>query len=599
MPCGNYLSRRFYVTIKNKLNLYMKKILLMAAVGVMALTGCEDFLDSQNYTKKDSSNFPVNETDAQQLLTAVYGTLNSVVSNCGNSYFYVAEAASDDRFGGGGENDKDFQCVDHLMYANIDRFSTFWTERYKGVNRANMAIENLVNVADETLRNQKMGEALFLRAFSYFELTQMFGDVPFIESAPADVTAAQVAPAQMKAEEIYKYIASDLKAAYEMMPSYKWNEVNSGTVTKWAAAGLLGRVYLFYTGFYGKNDLPLPDGSTISKTYVADALKDCIDNSGHSLVPDYRSLWAYTNKLSKKDDKCIYAKDADEWVKDGENPEQVFAIKMAYLGGWPSNGVTGYSNQYCLFFAPRSTGAADQYENLFPFGQGWGAAPVNPGLWDEWKAEEPNDIRREASILDVSTTTNYVYGGDKAMEESGFWQKKYVAIRARKADGSLFNSFTSSADYYGDGEKDDFQCSHSVDLTVIRYADILLMHSELTETADGINAVRGRVGLDPISYSLDALKKERRHELAFEGVRWGDIRRWGDAESALVKQVGQTIYNRGIETTMKDQGAGYVARYQATKGFMPIPNSEIELSAGALKQNAGWDNSNVYVSWNE
>lgn len=83
------------------------------------------------------------------------------------------------------------------------------------------------------------------------------------------------------------------------------------------------------------------------------------------------------------------------------------------------------------------------------------------------------------------------------MEETGFWQKKIIATTAPKTVKTvkiddkdvtvidkLFNSFTSSKDYYGDGEDDDFQLGHEVDLNVIRFADVLLMHSEITNTAD-------------------------------------------------------------------------------------------------------------------
>ena len=82
-------------------------------------------------------------------------------------------------------------------------------------------------------------------------------------------------------------------------------------------------------------------------------------------------------------------------------------------------------------------------------------------------------------------------------------------------------------------------------------------------------------------------------------MRWGDIRRWGDAESALTKQLGGTIRNRGVETMMKEQGAGYAARYKATKGYMPIPQSEIDLANGALTQAPGWDNTAVFSNWND
>ncbi len=585
----------------------MKKVLYIAASALL-FTSCESFLDTESYTKKTTGNYPVTEKDAIQLVTGVYATLNKPIANCQNTYFYLSELASDDRFGGGGENDKDMQVMDHLLYTNINRFQSFWTDRYSGINRANMAIANLDKVANETMRNQMMGETLTLRAFFYNELVEMFGSVPLITTVPQNVAEAQTYPAQSPVDEIYASIAADLKKAIEIMPNKKWNETVSGAghLTKWTAEALLGRVFLFYTGFYGKESLPLmgEDGTisgSIGKDEVAAALKDCIDNSGHSLVSDYRSLWPYSNKLSKKD--YPYVKNAPDWVKDGENPEQVFAIKCSHLADWSTT--IGYSNQYMLHFAIRSHGGADQYKKLFPFGQGWGAGPVSPKLWKEWQAAEPNDPRREASILDGSKTEGYIYGADKQMEETGLWQKKIVATTGAKeynADGTiktLFNSFTSSTDYYGDGADDDFQLGHEIDLNVIRFADVLLMHSEITKTADGMNRVRARAGLPAVTYSETALRNERRWELAFEGTRWADIRRWGIAEQALSNQLGSDIWNRGVATVMKNQGAGYAARYAATKGFMPIPQSEIDLSNGVLKQNAGWDASAVFVSWNE
>lgn len=585
----------------------MKKVLYIAASALL-FTSCESFLDTESYTKKTTGNYPVTEKDAIQMVTGVYATLNKSIANCQNTYFYLSELAADDRFGGGGENDKDMQVMDHLLYTNINRFQSFWTDRYSGINRANMAIANLDKVANETMRNQMMGETLTLRAFFYNELVEMFGSVPLITTVPQNVAEAQVYPAQSPVDEIYASIAADLKKAIEIMPAKNWKETVSGSghLTKWTAEALLGRVFLFYTGFYGKESLPLmgEDGTisgSIGKDEVAAALKDCIDNSGHGLVSDYRSLWPYTNTVSKKD--YPYVKNAPDWVKDGENPEQVFVIKCSHLASWSTT--IGYSNQYMLHFAIRSHGGADQYKKLFPFGQGWGAGPVSPKLWKEWQAAEPNDPRREASILDGSKTEGYIYGADKQMEETGLWQKKIIATTAAKEYDSnggiktLFNSFTTSKDYYGDGEKEDFQLSHEVDLNVIRFADVLLMHSEITKTADGMNRVRARAGLPAVTYSETALRNERRWELAFEGTRWADIRRWGIAEQALSNQLGSDIWNRGVATVMKNQGAGYAARYAATKGFMPIPQTEIDLSNGVLKQNAGWDASAVFVSWNE
>lgn len=569
----------------------MKRIVYLLA-SVLLFAGCSDFLETENLTKKNSDNFPVNETDANQMLTGIYSTLNRAVNNCNETYFFVAQVASDDCYGGGGENDKGPQATDHLLKYGNSYYSDFWSARYTGINRANMALANLDNVKDETLRNQKKGEALFLRAFFYFELTQMFENVPLISKAPENVSEAQTAPAQMPADTIYAHIASDLKEAVEIMPAYKWNEVSSGTATRWAAEALLARVYLFYTGFYSKDALPLTDGGTLDKTFVVTGLTDCIEHSGHDLVPDFRSLWPYTNSVTQKN--TTYQAGAPTWVKDGENPEQVFVIKFQYLSKWQS--ATGYSNQYDLFFGIRDQSTDYGLTGTYPIGSGWGMGPVAANLWNDWKTEEPTDIRREASIYQVNGS--FSYGRDRQMEETGLWQSKIVATRAIVGT-DVYPSFCSTSSYYGDGtSKGDAQLSHAQDLNVIRFADVLLMQSELTGDAQYMNRVRARVGLPQIPYSLDALKKERRHELAFEGLRWGDMRRWHEAETDLAKQVGEAIWNNGQSTVMKDQGAGYIARYKATRGFFPIPQTEIDLSNGALKQNPGWDaSSSDFSSW--
>ena len=86
------------------------------------------------------------------------------------------------------------------------------------------------------------------------------------------------------------------------MSDKKYNEyVESGHATRWAAEALMGRCWLFYTGFYEKDSMPLAEGGSISKQQVIDWLNDCINNSGHKLVGDFRDLWAYTNEYTVDD----------------------------------------------------------------------------------------------------------------------------------------------------------------------------------------------------------------------------------------------------------------------------------------------------------
>ncbi len=555
----------------------MKRILSLVAIGLL-FSSCEKNLDAENYTKKNTGNFPSTVADANQMITGIYSTLSTAISNPQHSHFYMAELASDDRFGGGGENDKDMQGLDHLMNTKSSRFEPFWTARYSGIFRANTALENLDKVTSwdsEAQKNQLRGEAHFLRALFYFELSQMFGEVPLVIS-----TEAQNLP-KSPADETYAQIAYDLQEAINLMPSAPYTSVSAGHATKWAAQALMARVFLFYTGYYNKSELPVAgEGGSISKAQVISWIDECVANSGHGLVSDFRNLWPYSNEVTKPDYPYATANNL-MWEEDG-NRETVFAVKFGTSVDWGDTFQLGYSNQYVLHFGLRSNNGG---EDTFPFGAGWGAGPVNSRLWNEWRQAEPNDIRRTGSILNVETDVeNYVYGADAQMEETGFWQKKYIPITAYNEEGGLVPSYA----IIKDGAPADMQISHTQDLVLIRFADVLLMQSELKENAEGMNKVRARAGLSPVAYSLPALKRERRWELAFEGVRYFDLMRWGDAADALAAQEGVAIKNKGLDTEMRGFGGGYRARYEATGGFWPIPESQIQLSDGVLVQNPGW-----------
>lgn len=571
----------------------MKKILYIVIVALMCMS-CEDFLDVKNLRDKDTTNFPASAEDAEQMITGIYASLNTAISDVPSHYYFVSELASDERLGGGGENDKVFQGIDKLMNVGPDWTGPFWNARYRGIYRANMALETLDNCdVTETTLNQFKGEAHFLRGYFYAELAEMFGTVPL-----RIATASENKP-RTDIDLIYGQIAYDLKNAIEKLPAEKYNTVLSGHATKWAAEALMARVFLFYTGFYNKTELPLGDGSgesnvgTVAKADVTKWIDDCVQNSGHGLVDDFRQLWAYSNEYTAKEYDFVSDLAAKNmfWVKDGSgNKEHVFVVKCSKMAGWDSNSTQlGYSNQFVLFFGLRADNGG---ENTFPFGVGWGAGGVSPQLWNDWPDDDP---RKAASILNVNTdVTKFILGADKQVEETGYWQKKLLAIRAHDEDGALRNSFTSLI-----WESDDnFQLQQLQDQIIIRFADVLLMQSELKENADGINQVRARAGLSSIAYSLDNLKKERRFELAFEGRRWADIRRWRIAEASLDKQKGVAVWTRGNADTMKDFGGGYSKRYQETQGFFPIPVAQISISGDVLEQTPGWGNvSNEFQGW--
>lgn len=500
------------------------------------------------------------------------------------------------------------QAMDLLLNYQTDMTHQFWSDRYQGINRANALLEGVENMElEESERNQVVGEAKFMRAFFYYELASQYGRVPLV------LSTEEAEPSQPAATALWGQILMDLRDAAATMPAVRKTD---GHVDKYAAEAMLGRAWLFYTGMYGNGDdlaaltsttynplseVALPDGTTLTKNEVIGYIDDCVDNSGYSLVPDYRNLWAYTNRCTVEDYNYTKGKGL-KWVEDDAavNPESMFAIKFNKLASWQTT--IGYANGYALHFGMRG---GQDYSKTFPFGQGWGAGPVAPNLVNDWNSAESDDMRREASVQNVKDLPAYTYGGwADFVQETDYYEKKQSPVSAQYTDESGALQYTPVFEYlmYGEnGWQNDnlMQTGNIHDLVLIRFADVLLMQSELKEDVSGINKVRERAGLDPIgSYSLEALQNERRWELAFEGVRWNDIRRWHIAAAALEKQTNQPVYYLGSSAKNTPHAGGYAARYNATAGFFKIPETEVSLSNGGLVQNEGWtDASSEYSGW--
>ena len=564
-----------------------KNILYLIATAACLLTlgACDDFLDTQSLTKKDTSNFPLNETDATQMVNGIYVMMNNNLANPEQDPFFIFDIASDDRLGGGSQSNTGAQGVDRLLNEKLSWMEPLWLHRYAGINRANNALETIDNVtvwSSPAKKNQLLCEIYFLRAFYYFNLAQVFNGVPLVLS-----TKPENLPRNTP-EEVYAQIASDLKKAIEVGPDTKYPEFGEGRASKWAAEGMMARVWLFYTGFYQKSELPLAEGGSISKSQVASWLEDCIKNSGFGLVKDQRELWPYTNPYTSPD--YPYAKENGlVWASD-ENIENMFAVKMGNKGDY--NGGYGgqiHHNRIIEYYNLRKTTA-----DAFPFSvQGYSNGPVCEKLWTDWAADPDyqDDYRRVGSICDRLVEIPK-YKGDKAkeVENTNLFAKKYAGAEAWNEDHSA--RYLSYGVYYG--SENNRQKGLTQSLVWLRFADVLLMHSELTDGAviyngkSGLNAVRARAGLGDVAYSLPALKKERRYELCFEAIRWNDLRRWGDVAEIVKNQVGNKILNEQA-TGEYAFTVDFMKRYNDTQGgFFKIPESQVTLAEGVLEQNPGW-----------
>ena len=579
-----------------------------------------DIDDVQNVGELSTSNFPVSQEDGEAVLAGIYQNLNLVNTNPQESFLYFAQLAGDDCLGGGGPNDKLMQAEDLICNYNANMTNDFYKQRYEGINRANTLIAALPNTSmSDELKTQFLGEAKFLRAFYYYELSSMYGNVPLRTVPGGDAIK------QGNIEDVWKQILMDLRDASATMPAVRKTD---GHVDKYCAEAMLGRAWLFYTGFFCNGStiadltstnyspltsVDLPDGTTLTKQDVIGYIDDCVNNSGYKLVGDFRNLWAYTNKCTVKDyDYTKDAKDEDgnalKWVEDDENgnsnpdeTERMFSIKFNKHANWNTgangyNGI-GYSNQYALHFGVRG---GQSYANTFPFGQGWGAGPVAPNLVADWKSIEPNDPRLDATVQDWTKSTTYTKGGgDGFVQETDYYAKKWAPITAKKDDGSYVSNFeyVMFAGGWPSATDNNMQLDNIRDLVLMRFAEVLLMQSELKEDVGGINEVRKRAGLSPIgAYSLQALQNERRWELACEGIRWNDLRRWHIAAAALDRQTNQPVYYNGQPSKNEAHNGGYAARYNATAGFLKMPDNQVAL--GTVVQNEGWtDATSEYQKW--
>ena len=609
--------------LNSKTESAMKKVSFYISAAIIALGFSSCDLDSVSMKEADTSNFPVTSEQIDQTLAGVYQNLNEINKNPQESFHYWSLLASDDMLGGGGLNDKLMQACDLLCNYGTNMTENFWKARYEGINRANTVIEALETVEmDETKKAQALGEAKFLRAFYYYELASMYGRVPLNLSTanPENTTPPSAAT-------IWGQILQDLYEAATTMPAQR---LTNGHVDKYGAEAMLGRAWLFYTGFYCNGEeikdltstnysplteVALPNGTTLTKKMVSDLIDDCVANgkaAGYQLLPDYRELWAYTNKYTVEDFPDTKGQNL-KWAEDDNqaNPESMIAIKFNKTANWNAGQGIGPANGYALHFGVRG---GQPYADTFPFGQGWGAGPVAPNLVNDWNVAntDKKDIRENASVKNVNDMPNYTKGGASwadFIQETDYYQMKIGAISCKTPAGSKYDKdymeVFELAMYGLDGWQNDnyMQTGNIHDLVLIRFADVLLMQSELKEDVAGMNEVHKRatgVANYYSTYSLENLQKERRWELAFEGTRWNDIRRWHIAAAALEKQTNQPVYTSGTPGKNVAQNGGYTARYNATAGFAKIPENQITLNHGMVQQNAGYtDASGEYNGWKE
>ena len=625
----------------------MKKYILSAAAVLSAgmFTSCNDMLDTDpRVTELTQATFPGKPADVEALNTATYSIMNTMGGgdSDGQNIFFWWEVMSDNCYGSGGLQDNKVKSLHHLVEMNVNQYETPFILLYGGISRANNQIETIDNVPwnenQKAQRNQLLGEGYFMRGLYTLWLTQLFGDVPLITST----TITPEMEEQVSAEEvIYPQILSDFVSAKNLMGTDKG--FGDGHANKYVAEAFIARAYMFWAGFY-KNVGELASGSapaitlveqegcsgTLSQADVISGLKDIVGSGAYKLCEDFRSLWQYSNSLlwdeahdgvghsydfikDMKRENCF-----DQPGMGNGNTEELFQIQFMNASSWNIGGTYNaqrmYSNYISVFWGLRN-GASNQNgdrNNTYPFNQGWGQGTPSCNIWDDWtdaeRAGQYTDLRKKASLIDLDNElAKYTYEKDDC-EESGYSVKKYAEVNL---DAAAANNDTwwSMCDGYESSSLDNkMQGDHFEDFYLMRYADVLLMLTELTGDAQYMNQVQKRAGVPETAYSLKAVQNERRWEFAFEGLRFNDMRRWSGsnptessyAPKALQAQAGKKIVclgDKANKRTMEHMTCSWSERYIATNGFLAKPQYQISLMNGKLVQNPGWDASDVKTQY--
>jgi hypothetical protein len=635
----------------------MKKYILSALVvsAATVFTSCNDMLDTEpRVTEMTSATFPGKPADVEALNAATYSIMNTLGGgdNSGicNNPFYWWCMMSDECYGSGGLQDNVNKSLHHFTTASANQYEADFILLYGGISRANNQIETIDNVAwtdaQKTQRNQLLGEAFFMRGFYTMLLTQMYGDVPLITST----TITEEMQQQVSAEEfIYPQILSDFVSAKNLMKPERAN--GSGHADKFCAEAFIARAYMFWAGFYKKAG-ELANGSgpainlveqegctggTLTQADVISGLQDIVATGGYQLCEDFRSLWQYSNSLLWKEahdgedggnaeGTHAYAfiadmKEENCFDKPGMgngNTEEIFQIQFLNASKWAISGTYNnprmYSNYLSCFWGLRNGATNDngKRSKTYPFNQGWGQGTPSNNLWDDWTDAERTggytDIRKLGTLIDLDNELeSYTYEKDDN-EESGYACKKYadVNLDACAADN---DSWWSQCPGYSSSSLDNKQQGdHFEDFYLMRYADVLLMLTELTGDASYMNQVQRRAGVPETPYTWTNLKNERRWEFALEGLRFNDLRRWSgidggencEAAKALQAQRGKLIVCLGQKAnkrSMEHMTCSWSKRYADTNGFLPKPQTQINLMSGKLVQNAGWDENTPAKEW--
>ncbi len=534
------------------------------------MTGCKDYLTEQEPGVTLLNDFFTSKEAAVQNVTACYVPLMWEYNDTYYAEWFIGDVVSDDALKGG-QNTNDMADVYNMENWKTISSNTllrdFYRAQFQGIGRCNLALKYLPDMKTDTvftprLRQRLMGEAYYLRAYYYFRLLRVFGGVP-LTTIVLD-SESEWLRERSSVEAVFLQIVADLKQANATLWSVNefvedtartataGDATQLGRATKGAAQAMLLKTYLYMASPYWNKQISL-DAS------------EC-----------YTEAKAWGDSLISRGEYALASNYKDNFMLAGENNiESVFEIQYAEAP-WSDYGEgNGYT---AGTFTPVLTRSRSS-----KLGGGWG---FNKPTWNLYNEYEPADPRRDITILypseaDMDNKNEEVYLGSPLLN------RKYAMYDEAKEVGGGYGQWSLHASRGPINNKQ------------IRYADVLLMYAEaalgLGDEAAAktyINKVRQRVGLGEVgTYKISlnggdsivptteqALRHERRMELAMEGHRWFDLVRWGNTKAHM------DAYN----ATESAEARGHLATFEEGKHeLFPIPYDEIILNPH-LTQNYGY-----------
>ncbi|RKD16158.1 hypothetical protein BCY91_04555 [Pelobium manganitolerans] len=480
----------------------MKKI-IYGVLAAIALSGCEKKLDLVNPNYPTTASFWKTSDQAFAAVNSVYNSL-TLDGTYNRSFPGLQDSRGEDVKGDSPWGD--LVATGQFVIPNTsDPVLWIWRDFYLTIGRANRVIANVEAYKPEDLddaaKKRIMGQAYFLRALSYFNLINNFEKIPLITTPPA--SKQDYYPATAKSEDVWNQIFEDLKTAEDYLPLDYSNVVGPdkgqvGRATKGAAAGLLGKAYVYQK----KWDLA-------QKQFEKFVLPGGIFNGRYSLTSNYR----------------------DNFSNVGENnAESLFEIQFDSSFGSDGNW-TGEPNAnwrqfagYCVTYAPRGFSANGVqyggYKDYIP------TAYLRNQYKTETTVDGGTDPRLLATVCSYEPAANStkVYGVEWPYGTNEMFLRKYTH------DGLNY----TGPETFENGD---------INYRVLRYADILMLYAEtlneLGRTADAytyIQQVRSRAKLKDLAtvkpgmnkdQMKDQIAHERLLEFAVEGQRIHDLIRWG------------------------------------------------------------------------